>query len=90
MGLVTGHCDPYHCFEAYSEVSMDEPDRKYWENIQTSWQKAFKKGKREMKSLFGKKVPNLKVDLFIVDYKHEFSFGSGDENYDGDYYNESE
>ena len=77
--------NPYHCFEVYSEASKTEPDRKYWEKIQSNWQKVFKRGKKEMKSLFGKKVPNLTVELYIVDYKKQAQFGSDEENdYDSD------
>ena len=80
--------NPYHCFEVYSEASMVKPERKHWEKIQSSWQNAFKKGKKEMKPLFGKKVPNLTVELYIVDYNKQAEFGSVDENYDGDYYSD--
>ena len=72
--------NPYHCFEVYSEASMVEPDRKHWEKIQSKWQNAFKRGKKEMKSLFGKKIPNLTAELYIVDYNREAQFGSEESN----------
>lgn len=78
--------NPYHCFEVYSEASMVEPDRKYWEKIQSNWQNSFRKSKKEMKSLFGKRQPKLTVDLYIVDYKKQSEFGYNEElSYDEDY-----
>lgn len=82
--------NPYYCFEAYSEANAKEPNLEYWENIRKSWESAFKKGKTELKKLFGKNVPKLSVELFIVDHsKHiENKFGNGnfnEDNYEDDF-----